>query len=70
MIAHDRCLGVILLHPTSNKATIVNNFKDRVSKWKVKNINPSGENLVMFRRFGHKVSSCDEVDQYKPEVQP
>ena len=47
---------MILLHPTSNKATMVKNFKDKLAKWKVnKAVNPTGENLAVFRRYGHKV---------------
>ena len=52
---------MILLHPTSNKATMVRNFKDKFSKWKLSgkktNVEEdvSGEDLAVFRKFGHKV---------------
>ena len=44
-------MGVILLHPTSNKAAMTKNFARQFSK-----VAPSGENMALFRRFGHKVS--------------
>ena len=50
-----RCLGVILLHPTSNKTKMMDTFKDKLGKWKVSSVTPSGENLAVFRKFGHKV---------------
>ena len=51
-----RCMGVILLNPTTNKATMVDNLKDRFHKWKISHITPTGEHMVAFRKFGHKVS--------------
>ena len=47
-----RCMGVILLHPTSNKTAMTKNFARQFSK-----VAPSGENMALFRRFGHKVSA-------------
>jgi hypothetical protein len=44
-----RCLGVILVHPTSNKATMGQVFKEKFSKWKLTNIEDSGENRAIFR---------------------
>ena len=38
-----RCLGVILLHPTANASTIMDNFKDKFQKLKIKT---TGENIV------------------------
>ena len=32
-------------------------FKDKFVKWKVANITPTAENIVAFRKFGHKVIS-------------
>lgn len=68
MMHSARCLGVILLHPTSNKATMVNNFKDKLTKWKVSNINPSGENLALFRKFGHKLEEAEDKDRALEEL--
>ena len=45
-------MGVILLHPTSNKTAMTKNFARQFSK-----VAPSGENMALFRRFGHKVSA-------------
>ena len=50
-VAVTRCMGVILLHPTSNKTAMTKNFARQFSK-----VAPSGENMALFRRFGHKVS--------------
>ncbi len=46
-----RCMGLILLHPTSNKTTMTHNFMAKFSK-----VKPSAENLAIFRKFGHKVT--------------
>ena len=56
MMHVTRCLGVILLNPTTNKVTMMDNLKDRFHKWKISHIPASGEHMVTFRRFGHKVS--------------
>ena len=53
---HFRVLGVILLHPTANASTMMESFKNSFSKWQMKHINASAENIVAFRKFGHKVS--------------
>jgi len=50
---HSRCLGVVLVHPVGNASTIMESFKDKFTKWKITN---SGENVIAFRKFGHKVS--------------
>ena len=55
-IFHFRVLGVILLHPTANASTMMESFKNSFSKWQMKHINASAENIVAFRKFGHKVS--------------
>ena len=54
--SHFRVLGVILLHPTANASTMMESFKNSFSKWQMKHINASAENIVAFRKFGHKVS--------------
>ncbi len=41
---------------------MVNNFKEKFSKWKVQHVNPSGENLAVFRKYGHKV--CAWVSEH------
>ena len=55
MMHVTRCLGVILLNPTTNKVTMMENLKDRFKKWKIGHVNPTGEHVIAFRRFGHKV---------------
>lgn len=69
MMNSARCMGVILLHPTSNKATMVRNFKDKFSKWKLSgkktNVEEdvSGEDLAVFRKFGHKLEDAEDKDK-------
>ena len=58
MMHVSRCMGVILLHPTSNKTTMVQNFKGKFAK-----ITPSGENLAVFRKFGHKLEDAEDQDK-------
>ncbi len=60
MMHSSRCLGLLLLNPTSNKTTMAKNFMDRVSKWKVAHLTPSGENLALFRKFGHKLEEAED----------
>ena len=55
MMHVTRCLGVILLNPTTNKVTMMDNLKDRFHKWKISNVTPTGAQMVAFRKFGHKV---------------
>ena len=43
---------MILLHPTANASTIMDNFKDKFQKFKIKS---TGENIVAYRKYGHKV---------------
>jgi len=66
MMHVTRCLGVILLHPTANASTIVDGFKDKFQKFKIKN---SGENIVAFRKFGHKLEGREDkeraLEEYK-----
>ena len=56
MMHVSRCLGVILLNPITYKATMMENLKDRFSKWKISNVTPTGEHMIAFRKYGHKVS--------------
>ncbi len=68
MMHTARCLGVILLHPTSNKATMVSNFKDKFSGWKAQHVAPTAENLTLFRRFGHKLEEAEDKDKALQEL--
>jgi len=58
MMHVTRCMGVILLHPTSNKAAMTKNFARQFSK-----VAPSGENMALFRRFGHKIDANLKDDE-------
>ena len=47
MMHMTRCLGVILLNPTTNKVTMMDNLKDRFQKWKITHVNDlTGEQMV------------------------
>ena len=52
---------------------MMENLKDRFSKWKISNINPTGEHMIAFRKYGHKVSPLCKVWwgkklQYRPST--
>ncbi len=44
----------MLVHPVGNASTIMESFKDKFNKWKISN---TGENVIAFRKFGHKVDT-------------
>lgn len=60
MMHVTRCLGVLLIHPVSNTSSMMENFKDRVTKWKLNNIAADGENMLILRRFGHKIQDKED----------
>ena len=64
MMHVTRCLGVILLNPTTNKVTMMDNLKDRFHKWKISNVTPTGAQMVAFRKFGHKVHNIFAFKKY------
>lgn len=72
MMHSQRCLGVILIHPTSNKTKMMDNFKDKIGKWKVNNLTPSVENMTVFRRFGHKLEDEENkegaLEEFKKQM--
>lgn len=57
MMHVTRCLGVVLIHPVGNASTIMESFKDKFNKWK---IGTTGENIIAFRKFGHKLDDAAE----------
>lgn len=63
MMHVSRCLGVILLNPTTNKVTMMDNLKDRFAKWKINHINPTGEHMIAFRKYGHKLEDADDKEK-------
>lgn len=69
MMHVTRCLGVILLHPTANASTMLESFKDRFNKWKSNHVAASAENIVAFRKFGHKLEDTEDkekaLEEYK-----
>jgi len=69
MMHVTRCLGVILLHPTANASTIMDNFKDKFQKFKIKS---TGENIVAYRKYGHKLEGKEDkesaLEEYKREM--
>ncbi|TRY79813.1 hypothetical protein TCAL_10269 [Tigriopus californicus] len=72
MMHSQRCLGVILIHPTSNKTKMMDTFKDKIGKWKVNNLTPTVENMTVFRRFGHKLEDADNkegaLEEFKKQM--
>lgn len=67
-----RCLGIILLNPTTNKVTMMENFKDKFQKWKISHVNPSNEHVVAFRKYGHKLEGKEDkakaLEEYKDQM--
>jgi predicted esterase len=72
MMHVTRVLGVILLHPTANASTMMESFKNSFSKWQMKHINASAENIVAFRKFGHKLEDKEDkekaLEEYKEKL--
>jgi pimeloyl-ACP methyl ester carboxylesterase len=73
MMHMTRCLGVILLNPTTNKVTMMDNLKDRFQKWKITHVNDlTGEQMVAFRKFGHKLEDKEDkakaLEEFKSEL--
>jgi len=60
------------LSPTANASKIMESFKHSFSKWQMKNINPSAENIVAFRKFGHKLEDTEDkekaLEEYKEKM--
>jgi len=69
MMHLTRCLGVILIHPTANASTIMENFKDKFQKLKIKT---TGENIVAYRKYGHMLEGSEDkekaLEKYKSEM--
>ena len=67
-----RCLGVILLNPTTNKVTMMDNLKDRFNKWKISHITPTGAQMIAFRKYGHKLEDHEDkagaLEKFKEEM--
>lgn len=61
MMHTTRCLGVVLVHPVGNASTIMESFKDKFNKWKISN---TGENVIAFRKFGHKLDDTAEDKEH------
>lgn len=61
MMHSARCLGLLLLNPTSNKTSMMNNFKDKMNKWKVAHT-PSSVDMALFRKFGHKIEEAEDKE--------
>lgn len=58
-----RCLGVLLIHPTSTVAGIIELFKDRLMGWKLNaGWSPSCEEYLVFHKFGDKLASAEKSE--------
>jgi len=57
MVHPSRCLGLVLVHPTSTTAGVMEQFKDKIIGWKLENMghNPTTEQYLVFHKFGHRL---------------
>lgn len=57
MLHPSRCLGLVLVHPTSTTAGVMEHFKDKIISWKLENLghNPTAEQYLVFHKFGDRV---------------
>ena len=57
-----------MVHPVGNASTIMESFKDKFNKFKISN---TGENIIAFRKFGHKVNILKfPIQQNKVDYSP
>lgn len=72
MMHVTRVLGVILLHPTANAATMAESFKGKFHSWQLKHVDTTALNIVAFRKFGHKLEDTDDkekaLEDYKDKM--
>lgn len=72
MMHVTRVLGVILLNPTANAAKVMESFKHSFAKWQMNHMHASAENLVAFRKFGHKIEDTEDkekaLEEYKEKM--
>jgi len=73
-MAHPtRCLGLVLIHPTSTTAGVLEQFKDRIIQYKLDTWghNPTAEKYLVFYKFGDKGFQKDKeaaIKDYKNQL--
>ncbi|CAG0879619.1 unnamed protein product [Darwinula stevensoni] len=70
-LAHpSRVLGLILIHPTSTVAGVMETIKDKIISWKLTNLgmNTTAEEYLIFHRFGTQLTEQMEVTDNKERV--
>jgi len=74
MIHPTKCLGLILVHPTSTTAGVMEHFKDRIIQYKLEKFghNPTAEQYLVFYKFGERVFQAKDkeaaIKDYKNEL--
>ncbi|TRY74978.1 hypothetical protein TCAL_12133 [Tigriopus californicus] len=59
---HTRCLGVVLVNPTGNAATFIEQFKDKMHP-KLARIQSTTENYLIMHKYGHKLDDDEQDDE-------
>eukprot|EP00095_Tigriopus_kingsejongensis_P006060 maker-scaffold1738_size29542-snap-gene-0.8 protein:Tk06060 transcript:maker-scaffold1738_size29542-snap-gene-0.8-mRNA-1 annotation:"conserved hypothetical protein" len=59
---HARCLGVVLMNPTGNAATFMEQFRDKMNP-RLAKIQFSTENYLIMHKYGHKLDEEDQDDE-------
>lgn len=65
-MAHpNRCLGLVLIHPTCTQAGVMEYFKDKIISWRLQNIgmNPTAEQYLVFHKFGTQLEQADNKEK-------
>ena len=74
-MAHPtRCLGLILVHPTSTTAGVMEQFKDKIIQFKLEKWghNPTSEQYLIFYKFGDRVFQAKDkaaaIEEFKSQL--
>lgn len=61
----NRCLGLILIHPTCATASVKEYFKEKFISWKLQNIgaNPTAEQYLVFHKFGGQLEQAENKEK-------
>ena len=74
MLHPSRCLGLVLVHPTSTTAGVMEHFKDKIINWKLETIghNPTAEQYLVFHKVGNQVLAAKDkkaaMEDYKNKL--
>ena len=69
MLHPSSCLGLVLVHPTSTTAGVMEHFKDTIIGWKLDTIghNPTAEQYLVFHKFGERVVAAKNKEEAMEE---